>query len=406
MPRNLDDLLRDTAVPPSRDIDPAALIACGRRRGRRRRAVATSAVVAVAAIGVFGTVRVFERQPQILLQPVTEQPSAPSAEPTRQPREPAPGAFGPGLDVENLPRLPAEGIAVQRGDRVVLIGLDGKRHGHVKAAFADSPFGLRTRTNVLALAGSKGQWWVDPGSGRYQSLSFDGAPLWNDHRVVRFADAGIDQSMQLDQRRGNVASWSERDRWWLSADHRLVTWRRCAQGDCRFEAYDTDMGGALSLSQNCWAAYALGDFALTQICNGGRRILTVFGGGDQEIKVDVPEGIDAQPAKAVAVFDDGIVRIDHATCDVSEVRRLNKTDLDPVLGDDPFRTPSAVPLGVTDDGDIVVHFNSAACDAGAAHPGVYLINPKTGERTAVWKGSAHRDEVQMWAPTGASFDSR
>lgn len=142
----------------------------------------------------------------------------------------------------------------------------------------------------------------------------------------------------------------------------------------------------------------LGDFAYTNICQDGRQLVRITPSPDEpDITFDVPQGTDGQPATAVAVYRGGIVRIDHATCQISQPMRIDgEQGRVPLLGDNPRSIPSAVALGFTDGGQVVLHYNSAACDATAQDPGVYLYDPDTGDQQLIYEGHLQTGQAQMW----------
>lgn len=306
--------------------------------------------------------------------------------------------------LESLPAMPREGIAVEVDGNVELIGLDGDvrtvlpgRLGSDNSPVTDR---LRTPTNLIGLTDTdRGRVWLAPDTGAWQPADLE-VPLRAGFRVVYDADA--DPSERLELHRGDtvLAAWPETVDWWLTPDHRVVSWETCEAAGCVHRFLDTDsMDDPQDMEPGCHVGHVLGDFGVTQICEDGRRIVRVPPSpeADDRETFTVPDGTDGQPAQAVAVYRGGIVRVDHASCEISEPMRLDdQGGLIRLLGDDPRANPSAVPLGVTSDGQVVLHYNSAACDATDQSPGVYLHDPDTGNQQLIYEGHLQTGQAQMW----------
>ena len=325
--------------------------------------------------------------------------------------------IGPALALGTPWDLPDEGVAVEVDGQIVFVGLDGTVLGHVTGTFWETPtFGaLRsTFTNLLPVAPPQvGRLWLDPSTGSEQDQAVMGAPLWQGMRVLYFADEGSMLLLDGTDTTGTVASWPQDAPWWLSSDHRVVTYATCAQPGCPHRFYDSDMRGGGDLPGDCWVADNLGDFAQTRICDGGRSIVLVGldrpdAGSPEGRSISVPDGTDGEPQTATAVFGFGdVVRLDSASCEVSETARVAPRDggreLTPLFAHGQIGTPSNLPLGIAADGRLLVHLNAAACDATASEPGVYLVDPDSGEQSLVWAGSLLAGRARMWSPTAVDL---
>lgn len=339
-------------------------------------------------------------------------PAPEATERKTQEQQPA-QALGPRLDIRRLPRLPREGIAVMVDDTVVLIGMDGTVHGHLPGRFDDEGiYGFQPEhqvpTHLLRVRvdqGPLGIQWLDPHSGRYVNAFQVAAPLWNAEVLFEPGegpDEGVSVGDQLLRTPGRaVARWPAKHPWFISPDHRLVTWLPCGDGRCDPRFYDSDMGGTGALPRGCRAAHALGDVALTLICDDGRNLVLPQPTGPAPEPIGVPDGADGNASRFMAVYDEGFVRVDTPECRAAETFQIRGDHLRP-LGDGGV---SAVPLGVLGDGRVVVHHNSdARCGLAAPGPGVYVLDPDTGQRTLLWAGAAALHDVQLWAPTGADLE--
>ena len=175
-------------------------------------------------------------------------------------------------------------------------------------------------------------------------------------------------------------------------------------GNCAPRFYDSDAGGSGELEPGCWAAHALGDSALTQICDDGRSMV-VPQAGEQSDKIDVPTGVGGATALAKTVYDSGVVRVDTPRCRSADALRVNGDELVPLVAHGEFSNASVAPLGVLPGGRVVLHYNSdAGCGHAAPSPGVYIFDPDTGEQRVVWRGAAALGDAQMWAPAGSALN--
>lgn len=415
----LHDLLEEVASrfePDPAVVDDAEQRAAAMLRARRRRwGIAAAAVVAlIAAVGTSLSRGPAPEPPVIVDQPSPET----SPEPTGTESPSPTGDVGPELtlagdgSIQGLVDAPDRGVLVQVDARVVLVGLDGSVVGHLEGQLAGARPGEladevvmpghRSLAHLPAVTvDGVGDVWLDPVDAAWQPASTE-APLLADGRVVYDVDQPPDQRVQLYGAGGGpepvvLASWPEGESWWLSSDHRVVTWRACWDDhECPHAFYDSDMGGPGELDPGCWIANAFGDLFYTEICHG--TLVATSLGPDRD-EYPVPLGTDGQAAIAVAAFDGGVVRVDHASCDIVEPMRIVEGEgLVPLLGPTAASNPSAVPLGTTPDGRVVLHYNAAACDATDRHPGVYVFDPETGGRELVYDATLHPGEVQMWGP--------
>lgn len=417
----LHDLLEETAG--RFEPDPAVLADAERRAGSMLRARrwrwGVAAAAAVALIATVGTA--LGRGPAPEPPVIIDQPSPDATpEPTETQGPGATGEVGPELtlasdgSIRGLANAPDRGVLVQVDDRVVLVGIDGTVLGHLQGQLAGPQPGELAEEVIMpgqrsvahlpaVTVNGTGDVWLNPVDAVWQPASGE-APLLSGGRVVYDVDEPPGQRMQLYGAGPGpdlevIATWPEGESWWLSADHRLVTWRTCWDDrECPNGFYDSDMGGPGELDPGCWIANALGDFSYTEICDG-TVVATSF--GPDRAEYPVPLGTDGQRAIAVAAFDGGIVRVDHASCDVVEPMQIEDGEgLVPLLGRDAASNPSAVPLGTVPDGRVVLHYNAAACDATSRDPapGVYLFDPGTGEHALVYEATVPPDRVQAWDP--------
>lgn len=422
----LHDLLEEAAA--RFDPDSAVLAEAQRRADAKLRArrwgwgLAAAAVVALIAVVGTSLGRGPSPEPPVIV----DQPSPHTTdEPTETDSFQPPGETGPELTladdgtIHGLTDAPDRGVLVQVDDRVVvLVGLDGVVLGHLKGQLIgqDSSeltgrvmLGLQSVAHLPAVAvEGVGDVWLDPIDSVWKFASYE-APLRGGDRVAYDVDQAADQRMQLygagqGPDREVLATWPENTRWWLSNDHRVVTWLSCWDDhECPSAFYDTDMGGRGELDPGCWVANAFGDFSFTEICSGG-EVATSF--GPERTAYQVPVGTDGTQGKAVAAFNGGFVRIDHSCEIVEPMRIIEGEGLVPLLGGDPASNPSAVPLGTTAGGRVVLHFNAAACDATDPQPGVYIYDPEAGTRELVFEATLHKRFVQMWTPGGAAAIER
>lgn len=410
MPRDLRQLLEDTAVTPSAPVRPATLVSRGRRR-RTRRQVAITSTIGAIAIFVAVNVLPLQRPPaEVILQPrpARPEPAASEEDATPSEAEDDPQAIGPELSLDALPELPKYGIAVDVEERVLLIGLDGKIYGHLPGTFDRSAFygfdpAEQGPTHLLRLrVGQSDHVWLDP-HGRQSVLTTEVAAPVQGGDVIYEAHAPGGGEMQLRQDMRTIARWPATSPWVVAPNHRLVTWWPCPDRRCEPWFFDSgSMERPARLPRDCWAAAVLGDTDQTLICAGGRSVEHRPDGTAAE-RIAVPRGSDGQPARATAVYGQGIVRVEHATCGIVEPLRIDAGALVPVLADGPS-APSAVPLGQLPDGRIIVHYNSdAACDAQSRQPGVFLYDPDTGAQQRVWSGRANVDAAQMWGGTSTGL---
>ncbi|MBK5224743.1 MAG: hypothetical protein JJE52_18090 [Acidimicrobiia bacterium] len=341
-------LLHETADAPTSTPDLDGIRARIRRRRTARRGVAGMAVVVLLAGGAAlatdgsddGT------EVQIVDRPEVTTPTEPP-----EPQE------GDGVDLGSIGALAPEDIAIQTEAGVELRDLGGELL-HVldgyELATGDRPDGLQsTVTSVLPLQAPDGSLhWFDPASGLTTDAlaPLGGTPLWRGGRV--FIDGervtvfdGFDSSIS--------ATWSTADRWWLSSNHRVVTWESddCSsqQQGCR-TSFDSQTGAATSSNAysvvaGCWAAAAgRGDHVDDHlaICDGGDLVHMM--GGSTYQGVGGPESDEVGTAVATAAWvteDEVVVRAEQDTCFVAEAMVLRDAVLEPLLGADESGNPSS-----------------------------------------------------------------
>ena len=384
MPSDLRDLLETTAAVPTRGPDLAGISARVRRRRRARRAgLAALAVTAVLGAGL-GVERLGDGSgPDVR---VTTDSTTGTAAPTTTA---APAAtVGPVLDPAALGDLPGEGVALGLDGRVVLVGLDGTVLGHVRGTFDAGPSNL---VPVLAADAGNRPVWLDPARGTAQDMLGMGTPLWSGLRLLYDPDSSA--RLVLEGTTGPIetlASWPDDVPWWLSADHRVLTWATCADGRCPWRYFDSATRFEGSVPPGCWVASAPGEATQTHLCDDGSRILTVAPGGGGDVSVGEATGGGA----ARLVFDD-LVRVEgprgDGGCPAIGAYRLRGDRLDAVLGPD---ATTVVPLGVAGDGRAVVHL-PGGCPTTASPPGVHLVDAG-GALTPVWLGDLPVDAARMW----------
>lgn len=416
---DLHDLLEATAD--RFDPDPAVLADAEKRadamvRARRWRwGIAAAAVLGVLAFVGTSLARGPSAQPlEIIDQPPSRHTTGATETSDSSVADAVPVlTLADDGSIRGLSDAPDHGVLVQAGGQVVVVGLDGTVAGVLEGALVGPETGQlgedvampgqrsRSRLPAVVLPGDDEVVWLDPAEGTWQPAAQ--APLQGLGRVERQDTAAPDEQMQLfgagqGPEPEVIATWPRDESWWLSSDHRVVTWRSCWDDhECPNTFYDADNGGQGELAPGCWIANAVGDLSLTEICNG--TVVATSLGPDRTEHL-VAQATDAQGAVAVAAFDGGIVRVDHATCDVVEpMRVVDEGGLVPLLGDDSASNPSAVPLGTTSEGGVVLHFNTAGCGATDEAPGVYVVDPTTGDRRLVHEVAVGPGQVQMWGPT-------
>lgn len=426
MPLDLTHLLHETAERPSQPLDVADVRGRARRRRLRRRgaeAVAGVAVLAFAAVLLTGLT-----EPDGELELIDDPPPPPveesdsddaeqarEADDTAEPDED--GEFGPELLAHDLRGLPPEGIAVSVDKRVVLLSLDRPAEvlGHVRGELDPSPEGLSSPASgplPLSLLAHSSTLWVDPASGRTWDQHSAGIPVGASARVLLDGEATPGERRVLLRDRGGlqeepevVAAWPEDAPWWLTPDHRVVSWATCADGDCPHHFYDSATGERGELDPGCWVAAAAED-TRTRVCGVVPGSTTALGGreirveGESALALEVPSGRDDEPTAATAVFGQDVVRVDHETCDRVEPLRIQEGELGLVQEGLRHEMPSAVPLGVSADGKIVLHRN-AACAPQADQPGISIHDPATGVSEPIWDVELPPDAVRMWSSPGS-----
>lgn len=429
MPRELSDLLHDTADRPSEPLDVGAIRGRARRRRVLRRGSGTAAAVAVLAVAVVLATGLSEPDSEVDLiddppAPDIEESDTDDADDTGDTDEAAEpeqsGEFGPELSTDDLRGLPQEGVAVEIDGQVVLLSLDAPAEvlGHVRGELAPYPDGLSSRGSgplPLHLTRHQVSTWVDPATGISWEQLRRGTPVGADARVRRRVDrppeermvllrdpSGFDSSGEPE----TLAAWPEDAPWWLTPDHRVVSWATCADGDCAHHYYDSATGDEGELDPGCWVG-AADDDGFTQVCDppdgesarGGRQLRVT---AEPSATLDLPEGLDGEPTTATAVFGSGVIRADHATCDRVESFRIGDRELEFLGGDFRDGTSTAVPVGVAADGRIVRHSNASdqECGAQADQPGIRLHDPATGAKERMWDVEVPADAVRMWSSPG------
>lgn len=293
--------------------------------------------------------------------------------------------------------LPEEGVAVEVDGRIVFVGLDGTVRGHIIGNLFDPSWNGALAIDsdstdlVPVEAPLVGQLWLDPSDGAEQSVTVMGTPLWNGFRVLYSPDDAAMLLLDGTDATGVTAEWPEDAPWWVSSDHRVVTYATCAEPGCPHRFYDSDMGGGGELPGDCWIAATLGDFAQTRICDGGRTVAVVGPGSGDLRSMPVPQGTGA----AVAVFGD-LVRLGTSACGDSGALMIADGSLSPVALPDALDGSAVTPLGVASDGRVVLHADGARCGAIDIESGVYLADLETGDLQLVWAGSSPAQGMRMW----------
>lgn len=351
-----------------------------------------------------------------VVEPSPAQPSA-----TAQPAELDPGAV---LSLNSLPAMSQEGIAVQTSDGVVFVGIDGTVHGHLPEA----ELGLGGPAKrvpglipVLLPIGPEQEpedsdLWTQPASGATAPLRAS-TPLQADHQVTE-QETGRDPSPLIleapDVRQ--IAQFSPNLQSNVSSDHRVVSWMECPEeaqdlSSCSGHAYDIDMGAELQMEPGCWVSDSFADFNHALVCwqgwtSGDEESWIELRGPEQDTaRIPLPH-YDGQPQDSQPIghytnaflAGENVVATWSAECEVPRtiVARPNGQPR-PLLGNDLATAPAAHVLGITQDGQAVVHVLDSPQCGQAGQPGIHLIDPDTGNTTQVLTASGIQ-AAEMWTP--------
>ena len=320
MPRDLRQLLHDTAVEPARDPDVGQLVRRGRRRRRVRHTAtglgAAAAVLVGVAIGV--NVLTDPTPPQIIDQPPSTAPTTPTT-PTPTPTSTSSGSEteGDGTQTVTLPapttisldevaELPSDGLVLETARGLVMVAPDlsatwelpGLSLGtwlawidgaQVQGAAPGDTVGSEPSVvdvgpfPVVDADGSSPEprWWVAPGGGvEARPDGPEAVELVGGLRVVEDVDAPEGERLRvLDGSGAVVASFDESAPVAVSSDRRFVT--SLVDGARPF--VDADMGGTGQTDPGCWYAAGLGDLSGVQICDDGQVLASVGPGGRREV---------------------------------------------------------------------------------------------------------------------------
>lgn len=298
MTRDIHDLLEAGAP---RDPGTPDLDAIERRVSRRRTARTVAVAATLAAVVAVGAMLWPGGEPGPA--PVIDDPT-PSESPSTTPDGTAVATgLGPELDPLAMPVLPDVGMALEVGDAVVLLSVDGDVLGHLADAALARPQGLAndqriggpllvTLDDAATEATGSSEIWIHPTTGdwvpasRGVPLSAAGLEQDGEEYVVAWPDVTPEEPL---------LRWSSNIDWWLSENHLVVT-TGCAPDDpdCVPTFWDDDVGGQGELDPGCWVADKMGDFALLQVCqtdDGSYLLMT--GPTDERTRLDPPA--DAEP---------------------------------------------------------------------------------------------------------------
>jgi len=336
----------------------------------------------------------------------TGQPAPSGTDPSRdkdavtQTPEGAPGEadVGEAMALDALPALPDEGVAVELDEGLVFVGLDGTVHGHVPGATLESVRGLQHAPAGLVPASDDehGVGWLEPPTGAFWP-GHQGTPLMDAATVLLDPHAGSPDAYVIRRPEEAVAQWDRDAPWWLSADHRTVTWATCPgePGDmaaCPMRGHDLDMSADLDLDPGCWVADARGDFTQLRVCAdqdaepGSWLELATPGEGPRRYELprrgDMPPDMPTTARFLSAELSRGWILA--PTLQECEVRKAALIDVDmgelhPILGEQEPLTAASLALGWTGDGRAAVLVHDGPCAEEADDPGVWLVNPTTGD---------------------------
>lgn len=319
--------------------------------------------------------------------------------------------------LDDLPALPAEGVAVQLDDGLVFVDLGGTVHGHVPGATLETVRGLQHVPSGLVpvSADEHGTGWLEPSTGVF-SPGHWGTPLIDDATALLDPEAGSPDAYVLHRPDEALAQWNRDERWWLSAGHRTVTWAACPDqtedlGACPMNGYDLDMGGNLGLDPGCWVADTLGDMTRLQVCTDQdaepRSWLELSEPGEEPRRYELPRPVDQpEDMPTTGHFVSGqmhegwILAQASMECEVSKSVLIDAdtAELHPVPGEaDPLTSASLV-LGWSEDGRAAVLVHDGPC-AEEAEPGVWLLDPANGDTDLVYPlPSDTSPKAHLWQP--------
>lgn len=348
----------------------------------------------------------------------SEGPSSPIEDATPQrPQSPTEADVGEPMALDALPRMPDEGVAVQLDEGLVLVDLDGVVHGHVPGATLETVRGLQHAPAGLVPAGDDehGVGWVEPSTGVFWP-GYWGTPLVGEASVLLDPNAGSPDAYVIHRPDEAVAQWDRDAPWWLSADHRTVTWATCPEaGDtagCPRRGHDLDMGGDLDLDPGCWVADARGDFTQLRVC-ANREVeprswlqLAVPGEGARRYELphpsDMPEGMPTTGHFLSAELGGSwILAQASLECEVRKAALIDAdtAELHPLLGEQEPLDAASLALGWTGDGRAAVLVHDGPCAEETDEPGVWLVDPADGDSELVYPLPRETTaEAHLWRP--------
>lgn len=360
----------------------------------------------------------------------TEPPSVASTEGAETPPDvPEPTALAsptatapsPPSDQVTVAGLPDEGFVISDDvDPTTFVDLDGEVVHELPGTAVARPRFLPPSipAGPVPLAFPQGGTrWLDPASGRTASV-YAGVPL-----AVGGSVAPSEAGTELELRQGGypLGSWPTGAAWAVSADHDVVTWSACPEGEeCPVEAVDLRLGDRLRVSQGCWVADVTDAGERVDVCTtrGPDGIswlaVTTADGTIQRIGVPRSEG---QPDDVPTLgrfhrawwHDGQLLAQLSLECEVpvATIVDLRRGSVEPVSGGRSLSEATASrALGWTADGRAAVALLDGACGSAADEPGVYLIDVRSGERELVHAlRGAGRSTVHLWSGPGPDLDA-